>query len=112
MTRAAEHKDEDTETHVRRISHYCREMAQLLGLDAEFVDRIFIASPTHDIGKIGILDHILLKPGGFLPDEWDVMKSHAAMGAKILDISKSPYLHWTVLSSRCDSFGFFDQSQG
>jgi putative two-component system response regulator len=92
MTRAAEHKDEDTGTHVRRISHYCRALAQALGLDAEFVDRIFIASPMHDIGKIGIPDHILLKPGGFSPDEWGIMKTHAAMGAEILGSSKSPYL--------------------
>ncbi len=92
MTRAAEHKDEDTGAHVRRISHYCRELARLLGLEAEFVDNIFIASPMHDIGKIGIPDHVLLKPGGFTPQEWQVMKTHAAMGAEILGDSKSPYL--------------------
>jgi putative two-component system response regulator len=92
MTRAAEHKDEDTGTHVRRISHYCRALSQVLGLDAEFADRIFIASPMHDIGKIGIPDHILLKPGGFTDAEWRVMKTHALMGAEILGHSKSPYL--------------------
>ncbi len=92
MTRAAEHKDEDTGSHVRRISHYCRALAQLLGLGAEFVDQIFIASPMHDVGKIGIPDHILLKPGGFTPAEWTVMQTHAAMGAEILGHSKSPYL--------------------
>ena len=63
MTRAAEHKDEDTGAHVQRISYYSRELAGMLGLDDEFVDRIFFASPMHDIGKIGIPDHILLKPG-------------------------------------------------
>jgi putative two-component system response regulator len=92
MTRAAEYKDEDTGAHVKRISYYCRELAGMLGLDEEFVDKIFFASPMHDIGKIGIPDHILLKPGGFTPDEWEVMKGHAAMGAKILGNSKSPYL--------------------
>jgi putative two-component system response regulator len=92
LTRAAEHKDEDTGAHVRRISHYCRELSQVLGMDAEFVDRIFIASPMHDVGKIGIQDHILLKPGGFTAEEWAVMQTHAAMGAKILGNSKSPYL--------------------
>ena len=92
MTRAAEYKDEDTGAHVRRISYYSRELARMLGLDEEFVDKIFFASPMHDIGKIGIPDHILLKPGGFTPDEWEVMKGHAAMGAKILGNSKSPYL--------------------
>ncbi len=92
MTRAAEHKDEDTGAHVQRISYYSRELAKMLGLDEEFIDKIFFASPMHDIGKIGIPDHILLKPGGFTPEEWEVMKGHAAMGAKILGNSKSPYL--------------------
>jgi putative two-component system response regulator len=92
MTRAAEYKDEDTGAHVQRISYYSRELAQRLGLHATFVDRIFIASPMHDIGKIGIPDHILLKPGGFTPDEWQVMMTHAAIGAKILGSSKSLYL--------------------
>jgi len=92
MTRAAEHKDEDTGAHVQRISYYSRELARTLGESKEFVDKIFFASPMHDIGKIGIPDHVLLKPGGFTPDEWEVMKGHAAMGAKILGNSKSPYL--------------------
>jgi putative two-component system response regulator len=92
MTRAAEHKDEDTGAHVQRISYYSREFAKMLGQDEVFVDRIFFASPMHDIGKIGIPDHILLKPGGFQPDEWKVMQQHAVMGAKILGNSKSPYL--------------------
>ena len=92
MTRAAEHKDEDTGAHVQRISYYSRELARMIGLDETFIDQIFFASPMHDVGKIGIPDHILLKPGGFAPDEWEVMKGHAAMGAKILGNSKSPYL--------------------
>jgi putative two-component system response regulator len=92
LTRAAEYKDKDTGAHVQRISYYSRELAKVLGMNAEFVDNIFHASPMHDIGKIGIPDHVLLKPGGFTPDEWDVMKSHASIGAKILGNSKSPYL--------------------
>lgn len=92
MTRAAEHKDEDTGAHVRRISYYSRDLARVLELDDDFVDNIFFASPMHDIGKIGIPDHILLKPAGFTPDEWAVMQTHTTMGAKILGSSKSPYL--------------------
>jgi putative two-component system response regulator len=92
MTRAAGHKDEDTGAHVTRISYYSRELAKLLGMSDVFIDNIFFSSPMHDIGKIGIPDHILLKPGGFTPEEWEVMKGHAAMGAKILGNSKSPYL--------------------
>ncbi len=92
MVRAAEHKDDDTGTHVQRIKFYCKELAGLLGLDQELVDKIFYASPMHDIGKIGIPDHILLKPGKLTPDEWVIMKGHALMGANILGKSKSPYL--------------------
>ncbi len=92
MTLAAEYKDEDTGAHVKRISYYSRELAKILGMDAKFIDMIFHASPMHDIGKIGIPDHILLKPGGFTPDEWLVMKAHSSIGAKILGNSKSPYL--------------------
>tara|TARA_R110002074_G_scaffold228259_2_gene399807 strand:- start:2300 stop:3385 length:1086 start_codon:yes stop_codon:yes gene_type:complete len=92
MTRAAEYKDEDTGDHVQRISYYSRDLARLLGHNETFVDEIFFASPMHDIGKIGIPDNILLKPGGFEADEWEIMKSHATIGAKILGNSKSPYL--------------------
>jgi len=92
MTRAAEYKDEDTGAHVQRISYYSRTLATILGMDAEFIDRIFVAGPMHDIGKIGIPDHVLPKPGGLTPDEWTVMKGHTTMGAKILGNSKSPYL--------------------
>lgn len=92
MTRAAEYRDEDTGAHVQRISYYSRDLARMLGHEQEFVDKIFFASPMHDIGKIGIPDHILLKPGGLTPDEWEIMKGHAAMGARILGNSKSPYL--------------------
>jgi len=92
MTRAAEHKDEDTGAHVQRISYYCRELTGLLGLDGDFADTIFFASPMHDIGKIGIPDHVLLKPAGFTPEEWAIMKGHTSMGARILGDGKSQYL--------------------
>lgn len=92
MTRAAEHKDEDTGAHVQRIAYYSRDFAKMLGQDDVFVEQIFFASPMHDIGKIGIPDHILLKPGSFNPDEWEVMRQHAMMGANILGNSESPYL--------------------
>ena len=92
MTRAAEYRDDDTGAHVQRISYYSRELARMLGLDEVFADQIFFASPMHDIGKIGTPDHILLKPGGFTPDEWEIMKTHTSMGAEILGNSKSPYL--------------------
>lgn len=92
IMRAAEHKDEDTGNHVQRISYYSRDLARLLGHNENFVHDIFFASPMHDVGKIGIPDHILLKPGGLEPDEWEIMKTHSTMGAEILGRGKSPYL--------------------
>jgi putative two-component system response regulator len=92
MTRAAEHRDEDTGAHVQRISYYSRVLAETLGMNEEFIENIFFASPMHDIGKIGIPDHVLLKPCSFVSDEWDIMREHSAIGAKILGNSKSPYL--------------------
>jgi putative two-component system response regulator len=92
MVRAAEYKDKDTGAHVQRISYYCSELSEKLGMDRDFLDKIFFASPMHDIGKIGIPDHVLLKSDAFTPVEWEIMKGHAPQGARILGISKSPYL--------------------
>lgn len=89
---AAEFRDDETGEHVKRISHYSHELAKQLGMDGEFCDTIFYASPMHDIGKIGIPDHILLKNGGFTPSEWTIMKNHTTIGAKILENKSSPYL--------------------
>jgi len=92
MTRAAEYKDTDTGDHMERIGFFCKELAGLLGCDADFTDRIFFAGPMHDIGKIGIPDHLLLKPGSFTPMEWETMKGHTVLGGEILGNCKSPYL--------------------
>ena len=92
LTRAAAYKDEETGGHVARISFYTVELAQALGMDAEFCDIIHYASPMHDVGKIGIPDAILLKPGEFEPHEWEVMKTHTGLGAKLLGGNDSPYL--------------------
>ena len=58
LVRAAEYRDSETGHHVRRISHYCRMLAKAMDLPSEFQDAIFVASPMHDIGKIGIPDHV------------------------------------------------------
>jgi len=92
LTHAASYKDEETGAHVARISFYTVELAQTLGLDREFCDTIHYASPMHDVGKIAIPDAILLKPGGFEPHEWEIMKTHAALGGRLLRGTDSPYL--------------------
>jgi putative two-component system response regulator len=92
LTAAAEHKDEDTGLHIQRIGFYCQEMARRLGMGRKFCDEIYYASPMHDIGKMAIPDHILLKPCGFTEEEWDIMKTHTLAGAEILANKTSPYL--------------------
>ena len=92
LIRAAEFRDDETGNHVRRISCYSQELAKHMGMDDSFCDLIFHASPMHDIGKIGVPDHILLKKGEFNADEWKIMKNHTIMGAQILTNNSSPYL--------------------
>jgi putative two-component system response regulator len=92
LTRAVEFKDVDIGEHVQRISECTRELARLLHQDDEFNKMIFLASPLHDVGKIGVPDYILLKPGALAPEEWQIMKSHTTIGAKILGNRKSPLL--------------------
>ena len=89
LGRAAEYKDNETGLHVIRMGHYVRLIAEALDVGEEWADLIFNAAPMHDVGKIGIPDKILLKPGKLDPDEWVVMKSHAPMGAEILSGGKS-----------------------
>ena len=101
MCAAAEHKDEDTGLHIQRVSHYCRALASLLGMFEDFCDEIFYASPMHDIGKIAIPDHILLKPGGFTQPEWETMKTHTSVGVQILSQGKSPYLKMSAAIAGC-----------
>ena len=92
LMRAAEYRDDETGAHVRRISYYTRVLAEKMGMDEDFCHEIFYASAMHDIGKIGTPDHILLKPGGFTPEEWEIMKTHTIIGGRILAGNSSPYL--------------------
>lgn len=84
LSAAAEYKDEDTGAHIARIGLCAAVLARKMGLGHDMVDRILYAAPMHDIGKIGIPDRILLKPGKLDPDEWAIMQQHTTIGAKIL----------------------------
>jgi len=98
---ASEYKDEDTGSHIRRISHYTRELAVGLGLAADFTDIIYYAAPMHDIGKVAIPDRILLKAGPLDGGEWKIMKSHTTIGAQILKGSSSPFLAMAMEIAAC-----------
>lgn len=84
LGKAGEYRDNETGMHVFRMASYARLLADAVGKDPEFVSNIWSAATMHDIGKIGIPDHILLKPGKFEPEEWEVMKRHTTIGAEIL----------------------------
>jgi len=92
LCRAAAYKDEETGSHVRRISYYTEEIASALGMNAGFCETIRYASPMHDVGKIAIPDAILQKPGVLNTDEWEIMKSHTTLGAQLISSGDSPYL--------------------
>jgi len=92
LSRAAEYKDEDTGAHIERMSRYAEAVARKMGLDGKTVERILYAAPMHDVGKIGIPDKILLKPGKLDPDEWEIMKQHTTIGARILGGSRAGFL--------------------
>ncbi len=92
LSKAADSRDPETGAHILRMAHYSKLIATRLGLDRLTQDMLLEAAPMHDIGKIGIPDHILLKPGRLDPAEFAIMKRHARMGFDILDASQSPSL--------------------
>lgn len=87
-----EYKDEDTGDHIVRMCKYCALIAEKLGLPDEEVQNIQSATPMHDIGKVGIPDIIIMKPGKLTHKEFEIMKTHTMIGAKILEGSKSDIL--------------------
>ncbi len=89
---AAEYKDPETGSHIQRMSHYTALIAREYGWKETDCEMIRLASPMHDIGKIGIPDHILLKPGKLDDEEWHIMKTHTTIGSQILSNSNSPLL--------------------
>lgn len=89
---ASEHRDHETGMHVRRIGLFAAELARLAGWDEEAVETIRGAAPMHDIGKIGVPDAILQKPGALTDTEWVEMKRHTLMGAAILKGSLVPFI--------------------
>ena len=93
LAKAGEYRDEGTGNHVIRMAKYSRLIAEATGKfsDQECQD-IEYAAPMHDIGKIGIPDNVLLKPGKLDPDEWIIMQSHASIGHSILSDSLSKYM--------------------
>jgi putative two-component system response regulator len=112
LAKAGEYRDEATGDHIARVGCYSRLLAKKMNLPETFVETIFLTAPLHDIGKIGIPDSILLKPGKLSPPERNLMQKHCAIGAEILRqeprgqrllmklIGNESYLPWSGKDNR------------
>jgi putative two-component system response regulator len=100
LAKLAESRDDDSGMHLERVQAFCKKLAEGLAqrsrlggqVDAKFVENIFYASPLYDIGKVGVPDRIVLKPGKLTPEEFDVMKTHAVQGAEKLEAVQRRFL--------------------
>ncbi|WP_028535267.1 HD-GYP domain-containing protein [Paludibacterium yongneupense] len=117
LSRAAEFRDPETGSHLRRMAAYAVLIAESLGCDEGFIDSLRLAAPMHDIGKLGVPDYILLKPGRLSDEELIIMRSHAVVGARILSGSISPLIRMaaSIAQSHHEKFdgsGYPDGLQG
>lgn len=114
---ASGQRDRETGAHLRRIGLCAAELGRLLGWEDGAVDTLQSAAPLHDIGKIGVPDAILQKPGALTEPEWVVMRSHTTMGAAILEGSTVPFIQMgariaVAHHERWDGRGYPDGLQG
>ncbi len=114
---ASEYRDYDTANHIRRISEHSARIGSDLGLPPEEVDLLRYTSPMHDVGKIGVPDAILLKPGKLTPEERAIMEQHTVIGARILEKSSASVLRESEVIARShhekwDGTGYPDGLQG
>ena len=98
---AAEYRDNETGMHIIRLSYHAHLLALRAGYSTEDAEELFHAAPMHDVGKIGIPDHILLKPGKLDSQEWAVMKQHTNIGAHIIGEQDSSLLKLAATLARC-----------
>jgi PAS domain S-box-containing protein/putative nucleotidyltransferase with HDIG domain len=92
----AEYRDDDTNKHTERVAHAAALLATELNLDRELVRTIRRAAPLHDVGKVGIPDEILLKPGKLTHEEFEVIKTHTVIGGRILSESRFPVVRMAM----------------
>ncbi len=114
---AAEYRDDDTGQHIRRVSNTAALLAAILGVPAHNLELIRRAAQLHDVGKIGIPDDILLKPGRLMAAEFEVMKTHTTIGAKILSGARSDLVRMASTIAythheRWDGLGYPRQLRG
>lgn len=117
LTRASEYRDSETGAHILRMAHACREIAESMGLSAQFCRDIYLAAPMHDVGKIGVPDSILRKPGPLSVEERRIMETHTEVGSAILAGSESRLIRLaaeiaTTHHERWDGSGYPHGLQG
>ena len=95
-----ETRSQETGQHVRRVAEYCRCLGRAYGLPEADVERLWLAAPLHDFGKIGIPDRILNKPGKLDAEEWAIMQTHAAIGGELLARSAREAMQWAAVVAR------------
>lgn len=101
LGKAAEYRDNETGMHILRISHFARTIAKAIGYSDERADDLLHAAPMHDVGKIGVPDAILLKPGKLNPEEWEIMRQHTTIGAQIIGEHDSSMLKLAASIALC-----------
>lgn len=114
---AAEYRDDDTGVHIDRIGRYCRLIAAKIGMSEVFSESIALAGQMHDVGKIGISDGILQKPGALTAEEFEIMKGHTLIGEKILSGSNNALICMAAAIARShherwDGTGYPDGLRG
>ncbi len=117
LTRVAEYRDTDTGLHNARIGGFSEAIAKALSMSADFVDTLALASSLHDIGKVAIPDNILLKPGALTKEEFEIIKTHTTLGAKMLSGSHHAVLQMAESIAlnhheRWDGMGYPNGSMG
>jgi putative two-component system response regulator len=117
LGRAAEYRDDDTGFHIIRMSRSAAMLGEAAGLDQKECELLLHATPMHDIGKIGIPDHILLKPAKLTAEEWELMRMHPTIGGDLLSGSSSPLLQMAEAVARThherwDGTGYPDGLKG
>lgn len=117
LARAIEYRDGDTSEHVSRVAQVSQLIARGIGLSPQRCRTIYLAAPLHDIGKIGIADAILGKPGKLTPEEFSIMREHVTIGARILENGSSELIKTAELIAqshheRWDGAGYPDKLSG
>lgn len=100
LSKTAEYKDPETASHVARVAHYSKLLGKRFGLGEEEQEILFYAAPLHDIGKVGIEDAVLLKPGKLSEEEFERMKIHSSVGYEILADAENPFLRAGAVIAR------------